>query len=418
MGLISARRVAQNVGVSTGTITHHFPALGSRPEASLPYAALRRALGRVDIPLDEASDALIAAAERLAEVGPAAIAELAAALTQDMLLFSPDGESDPILESRMSAFIMAAAVAPHDPVAREAAREYYRPMRATYEGANAKLLAATRRRYVSELDGAAFAAITSALCDGFVWLRRFDREAFPTRLFAEAWIRLFTASTVPAESLEEAHYSDSLVPLPPGSGLDPQKRDAIAAAAARVYETRGWEGMTVVSVASAAGISRPTVAAHFGDRNGLAAAVWARHLPGLRAESERDTARPLHLAVWNHLHRLAEIARTHRDLTGSFLEGVFAYTIKRGQPRAEDPADPRNLVPLPLLLVEVISANSDKFRPGYADSSLAVRDSASMLTNFGLHLAMTRPGLPASEVANRITETSLAGMLKKRPRWE
>jgi AcrR family transcriptional regulator len=409
--------VAEAAGVSPGTITHHFPPQSKRPRGSLPYAALQRALDRVgNFPVEETADILTAAAAALDDGDPDAADDIARALEKDMLAFSPDGgPSDPVVESEEIALFLAAAAGPHDPIAAQVVRDFCKPMRATYEAANERLLAATRRRFRLGVDGASFAVIQEALCDGFIWIRRFDPDAAPTRMFTDAWMRLFEACTLPAATFDEGHSAESVFRLPEGSKLDPDKRAAIAVAAARVYDSRGWDGLTVLAVAEEAGVSRPTVVAHFGDRNGLAAAVWTRHIPGLRAEADRDSGKPVHIALTNHLRRITEIARVDRYLTAAFLEGVFGYTVKHGVPRLDDPADPRNLVPLPSLIEGLIQQNSKKFRAGYADTPLAVADTAALLTNTGMHLAMTRPAMRAWEIADRVRDTMLAGMLRTRP---
>jgi hypothetical protein len=112
---------------------------------------------------------------------------------------------------------------------------------------------------------------------------------------------------------------------------------------------------------------------------------------------------------------VAEVARQHHRLTGALLEAVFAQSIEHGAPRTDDPADPRALVPLPSLLATVVADHAEAFRSGYAENPSDSYDTAALLTNQALHLCITRPLLTAAEVAHRVVDTTLAGMLRRRP---
>src|SRR5690606_39044452 len=125
-----------------------------------------------------------------------------------------------------------------------------------------------------------------------------------------------------------------------------------------------------------------------------------------------------HRRISRHLQRVGEITRSHRRLTGALLAGIHSYTTDHGPPTGTDPADPRTLVPLPALLRPVILDCASVLRPGLAEDEAQAGDTAALLTNTSLQLAITRPGLPASEVTARVCDTMLAGMLQRRPlRW-
>jgi AcrR family transcriptional regulator len=219
-------------------------------------------------------------------------------------------------------------------------------------------------------------------------------------------------------SAEDSNPADNLLPLPPGSGLDVHKRAAIVRAAIEVYRRDGWDGVTVSAVEAHSDVSRRTIIANVGDRNGLAAAIWSQLLPDLRAAVAADVDLTAHRRISRHLHRMVELVRAHPQLTGALLAGVLAYTIEHGPPTGTDPADPRTLVPLPAILRPVLLDCAEVLRPGLVDDEVQATDTAALLTNTTLHLAITRPSLSASDVTGRICDTMLAGMLLRRPgRW-
>ncbi len=60
---------------------------------------------------------------------------------------------------------------------------------------------------------------------------------------------------------------------PRGRPPDPRKREAILRAATRLFLARGYAGASLDAVAAAARVSKPTVYAHYGDKEGLFQAV-------------------------------------------------------------------------------------------------------------------------------------------------
>jgi hypothetical protein len=72
-------------------------------------------------------------------------------------------------------------------------------------------------------------------------------------------------------------------------------------------------------------------------------------------------------------------------------------------------------VALSQLLEPTITRHAPQFRPGIADTEQQIGDTAELLTDQGMHLAMTRPSLSPTDVADRICSTTLAGMMRRRP---
>jgi hypothetical protein len=64
--------------------------------------------------------------------------------------------------------------------------------------------------------------------------------------------------------------------------------------------------------------------------------------------------------------------------------------------------------------VPALLAHAAEVRPPYAESPSNAVDSAAMLTSQAMQLCLTRPWLSPGEVAHRVCDTTLAGMLKRR----
>ncbi|TDD39952.1 TetR/AcrR family transcriptional regulator [Actinomadura sp. KC06] len=77
----------------------------------------------------------------------------------------------------------------------------------------------------------------------------------------------------------------------PGSGRDPGRRRALLEAADRVIQREGPEA-SMAAIAAEAGISKPILYRHFGDKSGLYQALAERHtrklIDGIREEFSRD----------------------------------------------------------------------------------------------------------------------------------
>jgi AcrR family transcriptional regulator len=412
MAAIGVRAVATRAGVPPGTVNHHFTPSGDRGHnRALAVGALQHVFSSsVAETIDQTVSGLADGAAHLSFSDPESIAQLAQVAITDLLAVEdPGGEAGTVAQ------YLAVATAPRDPDAARILTDAYRYVLDTTSTAYASLAEVTQRRFVRGWSPQALSVVFTALVDGFVLRRRFDARQAPPELYADAAIRLFLACTIDKTALEEVDPTDALIPLPKGSQLDPQRREALAMAAGALYDADGWPAVTPGAVATYAAASRATVTAHFGDRNGLAAAIWARYLPGLQVAFEREAHLPVAHQLWGYLQRLVEIAKHHRDITAAFLEGVWAYTVAHGAPTYRDPADPRTIVPLPAVIAPMLHEHADAFRSGLIDTRQSAGDFAAFLTNSALQLSITRPTHTTVEVANYVFDTTLAGALKRRP---
>ncbi len=412
-GFLGPRAIARRAGVSLGTVTYHFPgSSGDLVEAALAYAYEQ---GETDS-WSSLADDMDTAGSGLGRSEETAIDDILLVMAQNLEANSPsNGFADPGVEARETAFYLAAAVAPRDRRAAQALHGGIDSNRVVREAIADLMLTHRSRRWRDGVTTESAARAQEALIYGFLLIRRFDRARCTAEEYAGMAVRLFDACSVSEYVPEAPDYRDSLLVPSRIPHLDGAKRVAIAQAAAHVYEEAGWQGLTMVAVAERAGVSRPTVVANFKDRRGLAAAVWARNLPELRTAAEQEAPLPVSHAVHAHLERLATVARRDRALSAAFTEGVFAYAMTHGAPIPDDPADPRTLVPLSPLIEPAIQQHKGQFRSGNADSERAVSDTATLLTDQGLQLAMTHPSLSPSGVAERVCDTTLAGMMKRRP---
>ncbi len=416
-GIVGVRAVATAAGVSPATVNHHFRAGDGPRNERLAAAALDHSLLRSSTSGARLiAEALLPTVDALRRGDPAALPRLAAIAADDVLWFSPDGgTTDVDREGRMIATFLGAAAAPQSPQATRSLSTHYDDITTLYCELYQVLLDATGRRLIAGLDLDSFTTIFTALADGFILRRRFQPDHAPAALFGDVVVRLFEALTSPADSTEDSDPADNLLPLPPGSGLDVHKRAAIVRAAVDVYRRDGWAGVTVSAVEAEADVSRRTILANLGDRNGLAAAIWSQFLPGLKAGLATDAALPLHRRTTRHVQRVVELTRAHHHLTGALVSGMLAHSVEHGPPTGTDPADPRLLVPLPMLLAPVLRGDAEALRPGLADDQTQATRTSILLTITSLNLALSQPAMTASEVTATVANTVIAGMLRRRP---
>lgn len=423
-GVIGVRRVAQAAGVAPATINHHFRPSGAGRNERLVVGALRHALARNDF---ETSRQIAAAAaealEQLSAGDPDALRRLTLIAAGDILAWSPDVSADDetdagrVRRSTNNAIQLGSIVAASNDEARAMMLEHYDRLTEIWATLYEAMLDATDRRLVGDLEVRDLTTLISALADGFILRRSFDPDNARPELFGEVVLRMFEALSSPRAAVEDHDPSDGLVPLPSGSHLDAHKRTAMARAAATVYTTHGWEGLTVSAVVAESGVNRLTVLAHFGDRSGLAAAVWSRFVPTLTSALDREADLQPVRRVVRHLERLAGIVRSHRPLSAALLERMLTHSIERPRTPGPDPADPEQLVPLAPVLQPTIEAAAPSFRPGHADSVSLSLTTARHLTTTTMNLACVRPTMTDSEIAGYVADTTLAGMLQRRPTW-
>ena len=97
-----------------------------------------------------------------------------------------------------------------------------------------------------------------------------------------------------------------------------QARDAIVAAARAMLEERGLTGVTMEGVAALAGVGKPTVYRHFGNRHELAmAALMQMATPEGHIEADGDPIRELK-------RQLLAMAALFESPTGRFAASVLA----------------------------------------------------------------------------------------------
>ena len=454
-GLTGVRRVSQAAGVSPATVTHHFRPSGTGRNERLATAALdhainRGAFGASTSVAEAALDAVIA----LRSGDPEALRRLALVAADDILYWSPDevspdgaggsdeGSNGPAADERTerhgvgterggseadaahltvreatnTAILTGAAVARNDPAVAAILRRHYGTVTDIYASLYDAVLDASDRRLIAGLTTRDIATLLTALADGFIVRRSFEPYAATPDLYGEAVVRLYDALTSPRDAPEDRDLSDHLLPLPSGSNLDAHKRTAIAQAAQHVYDRQGWAGLTITAVQEAAAVSRRTIVANFGDRNGLAAAVWSQHLPRLSHALTADADLPIARRIGRHLERLAALVHAHRDLTGGLLEALLRFNVEHGDQRSDDPADPRALVPLGPALAAAMSEAADAFVPGFVDSPDDTVRSAGDLISHTFAVAVRQPSMSDIEVAERVVRTTLSSMLRDRAR--
>ena len=416
-GTVGVRGVATAVGVTPSTVNHHFPGGGGGRNARLCAAAIDHALLRRGVPVSErTAEAALTAAEELRAGDAEALGRLARIAADHLIGITPDGDTPVDAEAEVVACLLAAAVAPRSPEVTRSLQASYDQVTETLAPMYDGLLDAAGRRLIGGIDSTDLTCLIAALADGFRLRRRFEPERASAELFAEATIRLFESFSALNSEPQDPDPTDRLLLVPPGSGLDPHKREAVVDAAWKVYDRDGYPGLTIAAVATEAGVSRATVVANFRDTGGLAAVVWARFVPSVAAGIDEDRAagRGLPVLVRRHIDRVASVARAHHALTGALMEAVFRLSVEQGPARRDDPADPRALVPLPVFLVAPFVEHAAEFRTGYADTPAEAFDSAVMLTTQTVHLCISRPLLSPAEVAHRVCDTTLAGMLRRR----
>lgn len=416
-GTVGVRKVAAAAGVAPASVNHHFPAGGGPRNTRLCAEALHHALNRRGTPVSEqTAEAALTAAEELRAGDPDALARLARVAADHLIGLSPPDGPTADHEAEVVATLLAAAVAPRSPDAVRALRDSYAGATDLLEPMYDGLLEASGRRLVGGIDTTDLTNVIAALADGFMIRRRFDPDRMTAELFAETVLRIFETFSVLHDEPHDPDPTDRLLALPPGSHLDPHKREAVVEAAWRVYDREGYEGLTLAAVTAEAGVSRATVVANFRDTGGLAAAVWARFLPRLTAGVQDDEAagRALAAIVRGHVARLTDVARAHHALTGSVVQAMIRRAVEVPTIRLDDPTDARVLVPLPLVLAQVLGAHRDELRSGVADSPAEAFESAAMITSATLNLCITRPLLTPAEVAHRVADTTFGGMLRRR----
>ncbi|MGH3098032.1 MAG: TetR/AcrR family transcriptional regulator [Streptosporangiales bacterium] len=187
-------------------------------------------------------------------------------------------------------------------------------------------------------------------------------------------------------------------------------RRALLAAAEEVFTSKGWVATRIEDVADHAGVSVPTAYQHFRSKHALVAYVYAP-----RVEQQHDRARrrmgaggPVRAALEAHVRDLLAMAGANPPLTTALVSAVEEYTIRAGPVRPGDDADPRTIVPLPEVLVELIDRGQQagEFRP-YPPAA----EFGPLVVNMVLLRQITRPD-EAQDATAEIVLTTAFGVLK------
>lgn len=169
-------------------------------------------------------------------------------------------------------------------------------------------------------------------------------------------------------------------------------RTGLLDAARTKFIDGGWAGTRIEDVASQAGVSVPTAYQHFRSKHTLVAYAYAPLMGAVLDAAQRRSASGLSTAeeLEAHLRDLVAMTCENEPLTRVLVEAAQEYTSKvAGPPQPDDHDDPRNIVPLPVLVVELIRAGQEageflRFPPA--------ADLGPQITNLLLLRALTRPG--------------------------
>ena len=414
LSFLGTRAVADAADVRPATVHHHFanPDKTAKPNERLAAAVLETVLD--DNITSQAAEPLASATDK-------------PALDPSDLRFMGQVASDNLrqrLDDRTQAVVtfLAAAAAANDPAAKAAARRDYERIRDSLVGVFDTLIVLLGRRYEPGWSSEQVALFGNALSDGLVLHHQYDPEGVDPDRYGELCWRLWETVTSPADGdapvdpvTERLLGHVDPLGLPDDSGLDQTKRARIIDAVRALYDDGGAGALSVSAAAREAGVSRGTVLANFGDRNGLAVAVWARHVPELelRLEADRQRRIPLARLLERHLVRLVDRCAEDRELSGMVMEGIVSRTVRRGLKVYDDPSDPRTAVPFALMLVPVLLESTDELWPGLADTRESAYDLAAMITHSCMVRSMARPDAPTGEAVSAVMDVLLDGMLRR-----
>lgn len=418
LSFLTFATVADRAGVRPATVQHHFKKRSpdAKPNERIAHATVLRVIGgdeeRATDNVERAS-AVSHELRKKPEATMQAFRSIAAATLRTNLANRATNRTT----------LLTAAVADGDPTAASILRDWYGEFAKSIEPLYERLIDAFDRRFDTEagFDSHSYAVLLSALTDGLILRHRFDPDEVDPELYGEVVIRLFEACTVTGSAGDELpvdlrllHGGVAHAPVPPGSGLDPDKRSAMVAAATALYDARlDTSDLTGAAVARLAGVSRTTVLSHFADASGLAWAVWGRFLPEFERHLQRDhdRGRPAVAVIERHLQRLAERAHEHPALTALAFEAAVRYRT-RSRTSGLDPTDPQLLVPLPHVLVPVIIDHADHLRPGL-DQIEPAYDLAVTLTDLTILRALADAQASPSDVVDQVMELAFDGARRR-----
>jgi AcrR family transcriptional regulator len=417
LSFLGTRTVAEAADVRPATVHHHFHNRDGNPKTNARLAtAVVQSVIRAEIGHQTVEQLSSVTADGFHDVDE--LRRLSALTAENLEALVAD-------RAGVAGTFVVAAAAQNDADARQMLGEHYRALTRDY----ASVIAALAERFDRRFDEAkgftpeAVAALAIALGDGLILRRQVVSRDVEPEVFGEMLIRLFEVVTTTsddatplAETVTERLLGGTgTLELPAESGLDHGKRARTASAVRGLYDEAGAAAITVTAVARRAGVSRGTVIANFRDRRGLAAAVWARFLPELerRLVADRGRSLPVGHVIERHLHRVIDTAQAHRELTALVVDGLLAYAIRHGTPASADPADPRTLVPLPMLLVPVVTEYEPYLRPGVAGTPTEALDISTTVTLLTLIRGLARPQETTATTVQQVMDLLLYGILDR-----
>lgn len=165
-------------------------------------------------------------------------------------------------------------------------------------------------------------------------------------------------------------------------GAEPNRREQILAAAARLFVAKGYHATSIQDIADAAGLSKPGLYYHCESKEAMLAAVFARYGTQLEAEVDAILKRPVSVR-----QRLLDL-----------FTATLCF-IARHQPG------------IAVLFREEHSLPPEKFRP-IRESQTRYRRKVEALVAEGIANGELRPDLPP-----KVVQLALAGMLTWSHYW-
>jgi len=206
-----------------------------------------------------------------------------------------------------------------------------------------------------------------------------------------------------------------------GSPNDVQRLDTIGATVREIYRQAGWPSVTIAQVARRAGLSRVAVRSGFGDRDGLAAAVWEQFIPTFDRLSVEDRA-GVAVAVDRFLLALVDRAQEHPEVTESMLRSYRSSDVRLAARPASERIDqrvvhPRARVPVARLLSELLLRRPSSFRSSSRQTQEPfIIEAATTMADLAMSRGSLLPGRDPEAIVESIMVLCLDGLLARRRR--
>lgn len=322
--------VADAAGVTTGSFFHHF-----RTQAEFVDAMVLAALPTPE-DLGEQVDELVDSLDHidLLEVLRASLKD-----TWEVHSGEPDIQRSQRFQSLLIAHHDASLSRPEGDMTTvgDVLRTSYRIRHDQAVRGWARLLEMTGRTFVAPFDIDRIAIALTALFEGLLLRHQFDPEAADDELFSDISAALATALTIPKGS--RVRLADLVQPAADRPHLSPQARSGARrrrATRARITDAAtgmfgdGWESVTALEVADAAGVSHQTVLNLFGGTREVAASTFVRHIADLSSASEARVGEPPMVTLHRVLGRLADLAAADPEPARALLEERLAAKLHHG----------------------------------------------------------------------------------------